>query len=233
MKMDDTPGSPRETSPLSHRLTLADTEPQTLTLSTLADEAREHVRNSKSDNTRRAYLSDWSDFSGWCDHHKRAALPALPETLALYLTDCAKGLKPSTLQRRLATISQAHRAAGYETPTTHSTVRAVWQGIRRSKGVATQGKEPAVTPLIRAMVDHLPQGKLISVRDRALLLVGFAGAMRRSEIVALDVADVSESNEGLIVTIRRSKIDQEGQGRKVGLPYGSNMETCPVRSVKA
>ena len=83
------------------------------------------------------------------------------------------------------------------------------------------------------MVDHLPQGKLLSTRDRALLLLGFAGAMRRSEIVGLDVADVSESDEGLVVVIRRSKTDQEGQGRKVGIPYGSQRETCPVRSVKA
>lgn len=207
--------------------------PRSLVLAGLADEAREHIRQSKSENTRRAYKSDWADFTAWCADHKRASMPALPETVALYLSDRAHPLKPSPLQRRMATIAQAHQVAGYESPTKHSTVRAVWQGIRRSKGVATKGKEPAVTSLIRAMVAHLPEGRLLSTRDRALLLLGFAGAMRRSELVGLDVQDISENEDGLIITIRWSKTDQEGQGEKVGIPYGSHRETCPVRSVKA
>jgi site-specific recombinase XerD len=205
------------------------------TLSHLAEEAREHVENSKASNTRRAYASDWSDFTEWCRHHGLPSLPASPETVALYLTDCAKGLKTSTLQRRLSTISQAHKAAGHESPTKHAAVRAVWQGIKRTKGTVMVGKTPTLIADLRIMVEHLPgreEGKLLAVRDRALLLLGFAGAMRRSELVGLDVDDVVETGDGLIVTIRRSKTDQEGAGRKIGIPYGSSPLTCPVRALR-
>jgi len=99
--------------------------------------------------------------------------------------------------------------------------------------VAPRGKEPAVTAHIRVMVDHLPEGKLLSTRDRALLLLGYAGAMRRSELVGLDAQDIAETDGGLIITIRQSTTDQEGQSEKIGIPYGSHRETCPVRSVKA
>ena len=166
-------------------LALAESGAETLPLALagLADEAREHVRNSKADNTRRAYRADWGDFTDWCRQHAQDLLPATPETVALYLTQCAKGLKPSTLQRRIATIAQAHHAAGFETPTRSEAVRSVWQGIRRQKGVAQNGKKPAVTATIRLMVAHLPNSRLLAARDRALLLLGFAGAMRRSELV--------------------------------------------------
>jgi integrase len=133
----------------------------------------------------------------------------------------------------MASITQAHAAAGYaESPVKHALVRSVWRGIRRDKGVAAQGKSPTLTADIRVMVDHLPPGKVIGVRDRALLL-GFAGAMRRSELVGLDVADVQETQDGLVVTIRKSKTDQEKVGRKIGIPYGSHPQTCPVRALRA
>jgi site-specific recombinase XerD len=198
----------------------------------LAHEAREHVKNSKAANTRRAYRADWTDFIDWCQAHHCPPLPASPETVALYLTHCAHSLKPSTLQRRMATISEAHRAAGHESPTRSTVVRNVWQGIRREKGIATRGKEPTLTADLRAMVEHLPEGKLLSARDRALLLIGFAGAMRRSELVGLDFEDVAQTREGLVVTIRRSKTDQAGAGRKIGIPYGSTPLTCPVRALQ-
>ena len=200
----------------------------------LTEAAREHIENSKAANTRRAYRSDWADFTDWCGHHRRDALPALPETVALYLTDCAKGLKPSTIQRRMAAITEAHKTAGHdETPTKHAAVRAVWQGIRRSKGVATEGKAPTLTADLRVMIEHLPKDRLLSARDRALLLLGFAGAMRRSELVGLDYSDVADTEEGLIITIRRSKTDQYGSGRKIGIPFGSTPLTCPVRACRA
>lgn len=198
----------------------------------LAQKARAHIENSKAPNTRRAYQSDWNDFVDWCRHHRTTDLPASPETVALYLTDCAEGLKTSTLQRRLSTISQRHLTAGHESPTRHPVVRAVWQGIKREKGTAVQGKAPTLTADIRCMLDHLKPGKLLSVRDRCLLLLGFAGAMRRSELVGLDVEDVQDTGEGLVVTIRRSKTDQEGSGRKIGVPYGSTPLTCPVRAFR-
>ncbi len=205
-----------------------------LAVAELTAEANEHIRNSRAKNTHRAYRADWEDFTTWCRHQGLSPLPASPETVALYLTDCARGLKPSTLQRRMASISQAHAAAGHtESPIKSALVRSVWRGIRRDRGVAPQGKAPALTADIRIMVNHLPKDKLLGIRDRALLLLGFAGAMRRSELVGLDVDDVVETEEGLVVNIRKSKTDQEGMGRKIGIPYGSHPPTCPVRSLRA
>jgi integrase len=152
--------------------------------------------------------------------------------VAYYLTDRAARLKVSTLQRRLATIAEAHRAAGHESPNSHPKVRLVWQGIRREKGVAQDHKKPALTRHLRLMVSSLPESPL-GARNRALLLLGFAGAMRRSELVGLDVCDLAQADEGLVVTIRKSKTDQVRQGRKVGIPFGGSPETCPVRAVRA
>ena len=160
-----------------------------VSLATYGQQARDYARQAKAHNTRRAYASDWDDFARWCRPYGFVPLPARPETVALYLTALADALKPSTLGRRLATISQVHQAAGHDTPTTAAPVRLVWAGIRRAKGTGQQGKAPAVTPELRRMVDTLDD-RLIGVRDRALLLIGFAGAFRRSELVGLDVRDV-------------------------------------------
>jgi integrase len=149
----------------------------------------------------------------------------------LYLMDLAGVAKTSTISRRLAAIAEAHRTAGCPSPTDDPTVKAVWAGIRRVHGTAADGAAPLTIGLLRRIVDALPDD-LAGERDRALLVVGFAGALRRSELVALDVADVEERHEGLVVGIRRSKTDQEGAGRHVGLPYGSNPATCPVRSLR-
>jgi integrase len=202
------------------------------TLESVADDARRYIASAKAPATLRAYRSDWAHFTTWCDTHGRDALPTEPETVALYLSDLARTAKPATLQRRLSSISQAHQAAGHPTPTADPVVRAVHAGIRRSKGTAATVKAPAVTAELRAMVEHLP-GDLRGARDRAMLLVGFAAALRRSELVALDVADVAETPEGLVVTLRRSKTDPEGGGRKIGVPYGSHPATCPVRALRA
>jgi site-specific recombinase XerD len=196
-------------------------------LTDLQAQARDYASQSRAASTKRAYSHDWADFSSWCVERDRAALPASPETVALYLTDRAQSHKVGTLARRLAAISQAHKTAGHETPTRAAVVRAVVAGIRRTKGSAPVQKLPVRTEDIRVMVGTLPDS-LLGTRDRALLLLGFAGAFRRSELVALDVADVTVAREGLIVTIRRSKTDQEGQGRKLGIPYGGDPATCPV-----
>jgi site-specific recombinase XerD len=204
------------------------------TLEHFAGRARDYIKEARAANTRRAYRADWADFTAWCKSHGQIALPATPETVALYLTDLAARCKTSTLQRRLTAIAQAHQAAGHsphESPTKHATVRAVWAGIRRAHGTAQEGKSPAVTADVRAMVATLSE-TFLGIRDRALLLLGFAGAFRRSELVGLDVRDLEFSRAGLVVTLRRSKTDQEGEGRKVGVPYGSHPETCPVRAVQ-
>jgi integrase len=136
-----------------------------------------------------------------------------------------------SIQRRLNAIAEAHKAVGLESPTHHPMVSNTMKGIRRTKGTAPVQKAPTLTADIRAMVDATGTG-LISVRDRALVLLGFAGAFRRSELVALDLEDCTFTNDGLTVILRRSKTDQDGAGRKVGIPYGSNPDTCPVRTVQ-
>lgn len=201
------------------------------TLAETVERAGEYARQAKAPNTLRAYRSDWLDFDTWCQAHGLEALPATDKTVALYLTEAADRMKTSTMQRRLSAIAQAHKAAGHESPT-KGRVAMVWQGIRRAKGTAQKGKAPARTQEVRAMVATCGDG-LLHARDRALLLLGFAGAFRRSELVGLDVADLDFGADGLTVTLRRSKTDQEGAGQKVGIPYGSTPQTCPVRNLRA
>lgn len=198
----------------------------------LGQQVREYVAQSLAENTRRAYRSDWEHFAGWCARRGVRALPAVPEAVAAYLAAHAETFSVATLQRRLVSIGQAHRAAGHEDCTKAPGVKATWRGIRRAKGVAPKGKAPLLTPDVVRMVATLPKD-LGGVRDRALLLVGFAGAFRRSELVGLDREDVEFTLEGVVVTLRRSKTDQEGEGRKVGIPWGRHAETCPVQALTA
>jgi len=198
----------------------------------LGEQARQYVEGAKAPNTLRAYRSDWAHFTAWCEGQGVPSLPAAPETVAGYLAAHAEVLSVGTLQRRIAALAQLHQAAGEQDPTKAAAVKLTWQGIRRAKGTAPKGKAPVVTDELRRMVDALPAG-LVGARDCALLLVGFAGAFRRSELVGLDRADVAITLEGLVVTLRRSKTDQEGEGTKKGIPYGSHPQTCPVRALQA
>jgi len=191
----------------------------------------EYMANAKSSNTLLAYRKDWDNFCQFCEDAGLQPLPADHNTVVSYLTVQADNHKVSTLERRIASISQAHQAAGYQTPTSSMEVRALMQGIRRTIGTAQTAKAPAVTADIKMMLATLPNN-LLGCRDRALLLIGFAGAFRRSELVSLDVSDLEFKREGLIITIRKSKTDQEGQSRRIGVPYGSNCESCPVRSLQ-
>src|SRR5690606_20779575 len=152
---------------------------------------------------------------------------------ALYLTARAQaGRKVATLSRELAAISQAHILAGHQSPRGAGPVQEVLKGIRRSVGTAQAQVAPLMGPELRQVLSEIPEG-LVGLRDRALLLVGFAGAFRRSELVALTVADVAHSEEGLTVTLRRSKTDQEGKGRKVAIPYSGTPDACPVRALRS
>jgi integrase len=151
--------------------------------------------------------------------------------VASYLASQAATCKPATLARRLAAINAAHRMADVESPTTHEAVRLTLAGIRRTVGVAQRQVRPVMTDDLRRIVAAVPDD-LTGARDRAILLVGFAGALRRSELVALTVSDLEFTDAGLVLSIRRSKTDQEGAGRQVGLPYGSN-GTCPVIALQA
>lgn len=208
-------------------------EGQLANLGEVASRAKEYMGQAKSKNTVKAYRSDWNHFTAWCEGQGLDSLPAAPQTVALYLTALAEaGRKASTLQRRLSSISQAHQAAGYPSPTHDIQVRTVWAGIRRVRGTEQKQVAPAVVEDVRAMVDALPDS-MSGLRDRAMLLVGFVGAFRRSELVSLDVKDIRATSEGLAVTLRYSKTDQEGAGEEKALPYGANAATCPVRALRA
>lgn len=151
--------------------------------------------------------------------------------VALYLTERAETLAPSTLNRRMAAISVRHQEHGLDSPTHHPEVRAVLTGIRRTKGTAAREVYPASIGEVRRMVAHLP-ATTIGIRDKALLLVGFAGALRRSELVALNVGDLKTRDEGIRVRLRRSKTDQERKGREGAVPDGTGSQTCPVSALR-
>lgn len=204
-----------------------------IVLSALADKARAYAQDARSANTLRAYESDLRSFCSWCQARGVTCLPATAETVSLYIADVAESVKPSTLQRRLAAIAVAHKAAGYESPTAHEVVRSVLAGTRRRLGVAQTQKQALAVEDVRAIVGELGDDLAIDVRDRALLLVGFAGALRRSELVALDVADVAFEKQGIVLTLRRSKTNQEGNTEEIAIPYGSDHNTCPVRALQA
>lgn len=196
------------------------------------ERAVEFAKQDKAESTRKAYRADFAAFTAWCAGRGVSALPARPETVAGYLASEAEaGRKPSTIGRRCAAIGHGHKLAGMEPPTNSELVKATLGGIRRAVGAAPNRKTPAVAEVCRDMAKAAPAGKLKGLRDRALLLLGFGGAFRRSELVALDVADLDETDEGLRVTIRRSKTDQEGHGVTIAIVRGG--ACCPVRAVRA
>ena len=187
------------------------------------------AENEKSAATRQAYRSDFRIFAAWCAERGLEALPAAPTTVARFLSsEATGGAKSSTIGRRAAAIGYAHKLAGFEPPTNVETVKAVMRGIRRTIGAAPVRKAPATADLVVAMLKLCPD-TLAGKRDRALLALGFAGAFRRSELVALTVADLVVTPDGYRVMIRRSKTDQEGEGQEVAIPRGSRIE--PVKAI--
>ncbi len=197
----------------------------------LLDQARVYAEASKAPSTLRAYSSAWGTFTTWCRERRVWPRPASPKTVAAFVAVMAATRKVATLEKYIAAIGEAHRLSGHPAPTDAQEVRAVMKGIRRTHGTRQVGKRPLLVSHLRRIVHRLPDGPL-GYRDRALLLVGFAGALRRSELVGLDVADLDFVDEGLIVTIRKSKTDQQGEGREVGIPFGSTPATCPVRTLR-
>ncbi|HYF06329.1 MAG TPA: site-specific integrase [Acetobacteraceae bacterium] len=196
-----------------------------------AEAAHAFALAEKAPATRRAYDSDFAMFSAWCDHRGASPLPAAPEAVAAFLAYSAQaGAKPSTISRRLAAIRYAHALAGLEPPTSAEGVRATLRGIRRTIGAAKAQKAPATAERVAAMAALAP-ATLRGLRDRAILLFGFAGAFRRSELVALQVEDLTETPDGLRVRIAQSKTDQEGQGQEVAIPNGTRLR--PVEALQA
>ena len=200
-------------------------------LTALLTQAYDYATRSHTLNTRINYAADWKHFTHWCDEHGRQSLPATHETLLCYLVACTEHYTVATIDRHLSSISYFHRQERYELPTKHPEVLRTMRGIRRDKGVAPSGKAPITLPLLRAMLAALPDTER-GMRDAALLLVGFAGAFRQSELVSLTVADVQSVEQGMILTLRRSKTDQEGEGEVKGVPFGQDVATCPVRALQ-
>jgi len=198
------------------------------------EKAQGYARASRSAATWRAYESDWRVFGAWCDAAAVSALPATPKTLAMFLSsEAADGRAPSTLQRRLAAIRLVHLAAEHPSPHDAIAVTEVMSGIRRAHGRPPAKKAPAVDLEVRSMVDALELTTTQGLRDRVVVLLGFAGAFRRSELVALEVSDLERRPEGLLATIRRSKGDQEGEGQIVAILAQPGSPWCPVAAVEA
>lgn len=201
-------------------------------LQAIRDQARAFAAASHAENTARAYRADWRGFADWCASHGVDALPAVGDTLALFVASRAATCKPSTLRRQVVAISHAHAAAGYPSPAESEAVRAVLAGVARSKGTAPSQKRPMLPAILHQIVQGLPDD-LRGRRDAAVLLLGFSGAFRRSELAALAVEDLEFVADGVVVTLRRSKTDQEGAGRRVGIPRLTTSETCPVVALQA
>lgn len=184
------------------------------------------VRHSIASSTRIAYQSDLKHFSEW-----GGVLPATPERVAAYVAAYAGTLSVATITRRVATLSKAHQAMAGSNPCQSALVKATLQGLRRKHGTAQKQAKALTREDLFAIL--APLGDSIKdVRDRALLLLGFAGGFRRSELVGLDVTDIEHVRQGVVVTLRHSKTDQEGAGRKIGIPHGRTRH-CPVAAVMA
>lgn len=190
----------------------------------VAEAAKGYIEESTSTATRKAYRSDYKIFSAWCEKEGCQSLPASPEVVTLFLTvQASAGVSASTLNRRLAAIKFRHEGAGFESPTKAKLVVQTLKGIRRAVGSAKSQKTPATSARVLAMVEQCPD-TVAGLRDKAILLLGFAGAFRRSELAALTVADIETVQEGLRVTIRKSKTDQEGIGHTIAIYNGGRMQ---------
>jgi integrase len=204
----------------------------------ITERAEAYRRQSQSENTQLAYASDWRTFWDWCAHHGAQAMPATASTVAAFLVDTAGAVSVATQRRRLAAIKDMQRRAGHHLDLSTGPFQDIWGGIRRAHGRAAVKKAPMVTAVLRQALEVLPPG-LSGARDRALLLIGFAGALRRTELASVEVAERPDANwiedgrDGLTLHLARSKGDQEGEGQVVGIPFGSNPSTCPVRAWRA
>lgn len=202
----------------------------------LSLKSKQSIILSKSENTVDAYESDWDDFVDWCRHHKVSYFPAEPETIVNYINDLADYAKANTISRRISAISENFNAAGLaDNPCIAPIVKQALRGIRRMKGTYQQGKTPILLDDLEEMfeyMDTIAMPEIQKVRDKAILLIGFMGAFRRSELSALTVADIKFSVQGMEIFVKSSKADQEGQGSIVAIPFIENREFCAVRALK-
>jgi integrase len=186
---------------------------------------RHYVENALSENTRKAYRIDLDHYRAW-----GGIIPASPEIVAGYLTTYAQNLSIATLQRRLVSIAKAHTMQGYDDPIKTDLVKLTMRGIRRVHGKPQRQATAILKEDLTVMLSHAPDG-LRGHRDKALLILGFCAALRRSELCAIKFEDLEFNAQGMILTLPRSKTDQTGQGRKIAIPYGRG-KICPVNLVK-
>jgi site-specific recombinase XerD len=205
-------------------------------LESLVAQAAQYFEAARATSTRKSYASDFRDFESFCTAYGLPFLPSTPETVALYLTHLASRAAVSTCRRRLAAITYVHRQKGYDSPATprkHFVLREVLAGITRTIGVTQYGAEPILRDTIRQIVDACPEN-LLGTRDRALVLLGFATGSRRSELASiLEIGDLTFTEQGLYMRMRRSKTDQEKVGRTIAVPFGENPKTDPVKTLRA
>lgn len=206
----------------------------------------DYAAAARADNTLRGYRSDWNEWAEWCSDEGLAPLPAAAASISRYLVFLADhGVKVTTMSRRLSALRLAHKLGGFADPTTDPRVRAVWEGIRRTHGVPVDQAAPLMPPELYDVVDACPDEKhwrsadrppepdLAGQRDRALLLVGFVAALRRSELAALTVDQVGEHPNGAVLALPRSKTNQHGDTTElVVLPRAGDTRRCPVRALR-
>ena len=192
-------------------------------------ETLKNLKNSKANNTLRAYQSDYRDFSTFCAKNGLSSMPTQPKIIALYITHLSKTSKFSTLKRRIASISVLHRLKGHYLDTKHPIIMDNLHGIKRTLGSRQKAKKPILINDLKLLIKVIDEDK---IRDKALILVGFAGGFRRSELVNIYFQDIDFVPEGVKILIRRSKTDQSGEGSIKAIPYFENQEFCPVIALK-
>ncbi len=194
--------------------------------------AKAYERSAAAPATLRAYKADWTHYADWCAAHGFTPVPAAPVTVGAYLASMARTHATTTIRRRLAALGKMHRFNGLPWNPAHRDIQGPLQGLLRKHGRPVQKAAVLTLPMLRQLVatcDVLARGR----HDRALLLIGFAGAFRRSELVALQVEDVVLGPGGLRLRNRRGKTDKAGEGAEIGLPRGRHAETCPVQAFEA
>ena len=204
-------------------------------LKSLELETLKNLKNSKAANTLRAYKADFKDFSAFCAKNSLSSMPTEPKILSLYLTHLSVNSKFSTLKRRIASISVIHKMKGYYLDTKHPLIMENLHGIKRAKGSIQKAKKPLLINDLKMIINAIDQAKQSEnkkFRDRALILIGFSGGFRRSELVNIEHDDVEFVNEGVKIFIKRSKTDQSGEGMIKAIPYFDNRLFCPVVSLK-
>ena len=194
-----------------------------------------NLKSSKANNTLRAYKSDFKDFEIFCVKHSFKSLPTEPKIVSLYLTHLSKNSKISTLRRRLVSISTIHKLKGHYLDMKHPIIIENLLGIKRLKGSIQKGKKPLLINHLKSIIKVIDEYQVEDIkkyRDKSIILVGFGGGFRRSELISIDYEDLEFVNEGVKITIKRSKTDQYGEGTIKGLPYFSSEIYCPVKNLK-